>query len=540
MIDHLKPPVEPLFQPFFAYFSRYAQHMQTPRPPSSHHKNASMTPAGALPGEALLRQIASNIDVMLWSWDPRGGRITYTNPVFERFWGLSAEALAETPWMWLEYVDMGDRERVLKLQTSATARTEDYRVRRPNGETARLSQRALPMHGPSGELLRIIHLASNITWQVDTSRQLRVEIDRRQDSEAKYRAVVENVSEGLLVTAAGRILYANPKSLTFTGLDQNTAQSRPFIEFIHPDDRAHVLDKHQRRLRGEEVENHYQFRVQHRDGSIRWLEISGVAFEWEGQPATLNFLTDVTAKRQAEQDMLKALAHERELSELKSRFVAVASHEFRTPLAAILSSVELLDAYGPSFPAEERRELLGQIKTAVARMTGMVEQVLLTSRLELGTFKFEARPLSVPDWLIQMMAEFELGNRQAERISLTCEGLDAPRAADPQLLRHVVVNLLGNALKYSDPDTPVQFEVSGAGDYLQLRITDQGIGIPAADLPHLFGSFHRGTNVGNIAGTGIGLHIVKECVDLHQGTIEVSSQPGQGTAFTVRLRAPQV
>ncbi|MES2913465.1 MAG: PAS domain S-box protein [Pseudomonadota bacterium] len=497
-------------------------------------------PASALPGEALLRQIAANIDVMLWSWDPKAGRISYTNPAFEKFWGLSAEALADAPWMWLQYVDMGERERVLKLQTSSTARTEEYRVRRPSGELARLSQRALPMHGPSGELLRIIHLATNITWQVDTSKQLRVEIDKRQDSEAKYRAVVENVSEGLLVTAAGRILYANPKSLTFTGVDQETAQSRPFIEFIHPDDRAQVLDAHQRRVRGEEVENHYQFRVQHKDGSIRWLEISGVAFEWEGQPATLNFLTDVTTKHKAEQDMLKALAHERELSELKSRFVAVASHEFRTPLAAILSSVELLDAYGPSFPAEERRELLGQIKTAVARMTGMVEQVLLTSRLELGTFKFDAKPLAVPEWLVRMMAEFELGNRQGERVSLTCDGLDAPRAADQQLLRHVVVNLLGNALKYSDPDTPVTFEVSGVGDYLHLRISDRGIGIPEADLPHLFGSFHRGTNVGNIAGTGIGLHIVKECVDLHRGTIAVSSEPGKGATFDVRLFAPLV
>ncbi len=100
--------------------------------------------------------------------------------------------------------------------------------------------------------------------------------------------------------------------------------------------------------------------------------------------------------------------------------------------------------------------------------------------------------------------------------------------------------MLGNALKYSDPDTPVTFEVSGLGDYLHLRISDQGIGIPEADLPHLFGSFHRGTNVGNIAGTGIGLHIVKECVDLHQGTIEVSSQPGKGATFNVRLFAPLV
>jgi PAS domain S-box-containing protein len=507
---------------------------EMPKSPSA----APTVAATALPGEALLRQVAANIDVMLWSWDPQSGRITYTNPAFELFWGLSADTLADRPWQWLAHVDAADREHVLKLQTSASTRSEEYRARRPGGDIARLSQRALPMHSPSGQLLRIIHMASNITWQVDTSKQLRVEIDRRNDSEAKYRAVVENVSEGILVTAAGRILYANPKALEFTALDEETAKSRPFIEFIHPDDRDKVLNNHLRRLRGEAVENYYQFRVQHAGSPTRWLEISAVMFEWQGAPATLNFLTDVTLKRQAEQDMRKALTHERELSELKSRFVAVASHELRTPLAAILSSVELLDAYGPSFPAEERRELLDQIKTAVARMSGMVEQVLLTSRLELGTFRFEPAPLLIPDWLVQVMAELERGNRQAERISLTCDRLDAPRAADQQLLRHIVLNLLGNALKYSDPDTPVQFAVSGVGDELHLRITDQGIGIPEADLPRLFGSFHRGTNVGNISGTGIGLHIVKECVDLHQGQIEVSSQPGQGTTFRVRLRAP--
>lgn len=492
----------------------------------------------SLPGEELLRQIAANIDAMLWSWDPAGERISYTNPAFEIFWGLSADKLAGKPWQWLEQVDPADRERVRQLQVATLKRTEEYRVRRPNGDIARLSQRALPIHSPSGQLLRIIHLATNITWQLDTSKQLRVEIGRRTDSEAKYRAVVENVSEGILVTAAGRILYANPKALKLTALDEETARSRPFIDFIHPDDRERVIVNHRKRLRGETAENHYQFRVQHSQSGTRWLEISAVMFEWEGKPATLNFLTDVTLKRQAEDEMLKALAHERELSELKSRFVAVTSHEFRTPLAAILSSVELLDTYGASFPADERRELLGQIKTAVARMNGMVEQVLLTSRLELGKFSFQPAPLVVPDWLVQVMAELEHSNPQAARVSLTCDGLDAPRTADQQLLRHMVVNLLGNALKYSDPDTPVRFAVSGVGGQMHLRISDQGIGIPEADLPRLFGSFHRGTNVGNISGTGIGLHIVKECVDLHQGEIEVSSRPGQGTTFTVRLPAP--
>ncbi|WP_158290231.1 PAS domain S-box protein [Ramlibacter sp. WS9] len=360
------------------------------------------------------------------------------------------------------------------------------------------------------------------------------------ESEVKYRKVVENVNEGILITAGGRILYANPRALELTGLDDETAKSRPFIEFIHPDDRELVLGNHMRRLKGEPVENHYQFRVIHKNGDVRWLEISAVVFEWQNAPATLNFLTDVTERRRVEQDMLSALARERELSELKSRFVAVASHEFRTPLAAILSSIELLDDYGTRLPEDERKEIVGLIKNAVARMNKMVEQVLVTSRLEAGSFAFEPKARNVPELLVQVAAEMDQAHPQAARIAMRCEGVEQVRLVDGKLLSHILVNLLTNALKYSPPDSGVTCTATAEGELLHLSIADRGIGIPPADLPRLFESFHRGTNVGNIQGTGIGLHIVKECVALHQGTIDVRSEPGQGATFHVQLHAPLV
>ncbi len=359
------------------------------------------------------------------------------------------------------------------------------------------------------------------------------------ESEAKYRKVVENVNEGILVTAAGRILYANPRALELTGLDDATAKSRPFVEFIHADDRERVISNHMRRLKGEQVENHYQFRVIHRDGNVRWLEISAVVFEWQNTPATLNFLTDVTERRRVDEEMRASLARERELSELKSRFVAVASHEFRTPLAAILSSVELLDDYGLRLPDDERKEIVGLVKNAVARMNKMVEQVLLTSRLESGKFAFEPRSRHLSDLLVQVASEMDQAHPQASRISMQCEGAEQARMIDAKLLSHILVNLLTNALKYSPPDSEVTCIASADGEHLHFSVQDRGIGIPSADLPRLFESFHRGTNVGNIQGTGIGLHIVKECVDLHRGTIDVQSVAGEGATFNVRLHAPQ-
>jgi signal transduction histidine kinase len=116
--------------------------------------------------------------------------------------------------------------------------------------------------------------------------------------------------------------------------------------------------------------------------------------------------------------------------------------------------------------------------------------------------------------------------------------MDRPRMVDTKLISHVLVNLLGNALKYSPPDTAVTCTATAEGDRLRFSVADKGIGIPPGDLPRLFESFHRGTNVGNIQGTGIGLHIVKECVQLHRGTIEVESVVGQGATFHVDVYAP--
>ncbi|MDP3673012.1 MAG: PAS domain S-box protein [Telluria sp.] len=482
-----------------------------------------------------LRAMIAGANDAVVTIDERSSIIDW-NTAAERMFGWSrAEAVGRTltdlivPPAFRRYHHEG-MERFLRDGTAQifNRRVEALALRR-NGEEFHTELSIWPVR--SGEGHTFSSFIRDISRRKTNERAL-------AESEAKYRKVVENVNEGILVTAAGRILYANPRALELTGLNDETAKSRPFIEFIHPDDRERVLGNHMRRLKGEPVENHYQFRVIHPNGEARWLEISAVVFEWQEAPATLNFLIDVTERRQIEQDMRAALARERELSELKSRFVAVASHEFRTPLAAILSSIELLDDYGPRLPEGERKEIVGLIKDAVSRMNKMVEQVLLTSKLEAGKFAFEPQLRSVPELLVRVAAEMDQAHPQASRIAMRCEGIEHARLVDGKLLSHILVNLLGNALKYSPPDSAVTCVVSAEGERLLLSVADRGIGIPTADLPRQFESFHRGTNVGNIQGTGIGLHIVKECVELHRGSIEVRSEPGQGATFHVRLHAP--
>jgi PAS domain S-box-containing protein len=359
-----------------------------------------------------------------------------------------------------------------------------------------------------------------------------------KSSEERYRAVVENASEGIIVTQAGKIRFVNPKALTLSGRSRENALSTPFIEQIHPADRERVYNNHMKRVRGEPAETPYVFRIYHVSGEIRWLEVSAVMIEWEGMPGTLNFLTDVTERQRIEEELRNSLARERELSELKTRFVAMASHEFRTPLATILSSAELIEDHGARLPASERTEVIGLIKGAVKRMTEMVEQVLLIGKAEAGGLEFNPAPLDASKLCRALVEETRRGGAV---VALEVTGQNPQRPLDEKLLRHILGNLLSNAVKYSPNEgrgvRGIALKLACNLDALVFKVEDHGIGIPETDLARMFDSFHRGANVGGIEGTGLGLAIVRECVQKHGGSITVESRVGAGSTFTVRIPA---
>jgi len=355
-------------------------------------------------------------------------------------------------------------------------------------------------------------------------------------SEERYRAVVENAAEGIIVSQDGFIRFVNPQALSLSGRSREEALTTPFIELVHPDDRARVYDNYVKRLKGEPTESQYVFRIFHVSGEIRWLEISAVMIQWTGRPATLNFLTDVTDRQRIEEELRQSLTRERELSDLKSRFVAMASHEFRTPLATILSSAELIEDHGARLPAPERAEVIGLIKGAVRRMTEMVEQVLLIGRAEAGGLDFNPATLDAGK-LCRALADD--ARRSGAAIAVEVSGQGPVRLLDEKLLRHILGNLLSNAVKYSPADArgarAIALKLACDPDALTFRVQDHGIGIPETDLTRMYDSFHRGANVGGIEGTGLGLAIVRECVQRHGGSIHVESRVGQGSLFTVRI-----
>jgi signal transduction histidine kinase len=251
-------------------------------------------------------------------------------------------------------------------------------------------------------------------------------------------------------------------------------------------------------------------------------------------------MLDVTERRQAEEDIRAALQRQTELNALRSRFVAMTSHEFRTPLATILSSAELLRYYSDRMRVSERMETLENIESAVHRMTRMLERVLLIGKSDADMLEFSPGAVDLDALCRTLLGE--VTSQQpgaAQRTRYRFEVREPVGLYDENLLRHIFSNLLSNAFKYSPHGQEVCFHVREEGSSVVFDDIDQGIGIPANEVAHLFESFHRASNVGNIPGTGLGLSIVKKSVELHRGTIEVTSrvgdEPGHGTHFVVRL-----
>jgi signal transduction histidine kinase len=236
-------------------------------------------------------------------------------------------------------------------------------------------------------------------------------------------------------------------------------------------------------------------------------------------------------------DKERELTAEREVSELKSRFVTTVSHEFRTPLGITMSAVELLRHYEDRLPPEEKAQLFDDIHSATRNMAGLMEQVLVLGRVDAGKLAYHPAALDL-DVLARKLADESLSatNRKCP-IEWRAENDLSGARADEALLRHILTNLLSNGVKYSPAGTPVQFTGRREGREAVFTVQDRGIGIPEADLPKLFEAFHRGSNVGEIPGTGLGLVIIKRCVDLHGGSVRVESKPGEGTTFTVRVPA---
>jgi PAS domain S-box-containing protein len=377
-------------------------------------------------------------------------------------------------------------------------------------------------------------LALQESRRADSERLLR-------ESEARFRALFEGTSQAVVLHDETGILEANPSWFRLLGyarrdevIGKHPAElSAP----IQPGgEGAGVLAAQHIAHARAHGSARFEWLMLRRDGTEVPLEVLLTPIRLGGGRQLIQAVcSDITERKRAEAELLRTLAREKELGQLRSNFVSMVSHEFRTPLSIIQSSAEILEDYFEQLEPAERREHLQSIRKNTRRMASLMEEALLIGSLEAG--KTECKPSDLePSAFLRKLVD-EVGSATHWRCPIEWSLAGAPDhvQADARLLRHILTNLLTNAVKYSEAGQPVQIEVGCAGPELVCAIRDRGIGMAEADQEWLFSAFHRGQNVGDRPGTGLGLVIVKRCVDLHGGTIEVRSRLGQGTAVTVRL-----
>ncbi|HUN06873.1 MAG TPA: PAS domain S-box protein [Aggregatilineales bacterium] len=326
-------------------------------------------------------------------------------------------------------------------------------------------------------------------------------------------------------------LYGISRNL-FSGTTRETWSSG----LLHPEDFTQMQIAMQAALRGDKALD-TEFRISRPNGELRYLKVKAVIFrDSTGQPTRMIGVNwDITLLKQAEEGLRLALEKEKEVSELKSRFISTASHEFRTPLAVILATTESLTIYRDRMDEAQINKRLDKIRLQVNTMKEIMDDVLQLARMQAKRIEFRPANSDLNALCQDIIDEFQGRPDYHERIIF--RGLEKPIMlyVDLHLMRRIIGNLVSNALKYSPPDSAIHLTLSQDGESVRCQVTDHGIGIPADDLKHLFEPFHRAANVGDIAGTGLGLSIAREAVLTHGGSIEVESEVGQGTTFTVVL-----
>jgi signal transduction histidine kinase len=309
-------------------------------------------------------------------------------------------------------------------------------------------------------------------------------------------------------------------------------------QMVHPDDLPKVKQVLGNCLNGGESEYMAEHRIRTLAGGWVWSLGRGRVVERDAAGRALRMTgvnVDIDDRKRAEVELLAAVQREKELSEMKSKFVSTASHEFRTPLATMLSSAELLEHYSESLSPAEKANLLQTIQSGAKRMSEMIDDVLTLGRAESGVLKLNLGPTNLRELCARVVSEFRIAQGK-EHVVILDDRFDRLEASmDERLLRHILNNLLSNAVKYSPPGSEVTLSLARREEQAVIEIQDRGIGIPLEDQPRMFESFHRASNVENRPGTGLGLAIVKKAVELHGGEISLSSAVGSGTRFTLMI-----
>ena len=398
-------------------------------------------------------------------------------------------------------------------------------------------------------------------------------------------SLFENATEGILVTNnKGNIILANPAAIKMFGYELENEMVGQMVEILIPRryraGHVQLRDGFYHHPSNREMGSGRDLFGQRRDGSNFPVEVSLSAYKQDNQTYVIAFIVDITHRKEIEKSMLQqqeqlekvsndirrlnaeleakveertvilkealqrleesqaelseALDKERELNEIKSRFVSMASHEFRTPLSAVLSSASLLSKYTTSEDQDKRDRHINRIKDSVKHLNDLLEDFLSLGKLDEGKVGAAHTAFNLREIIHETSDDMKGILKKGQQITYHHQGEELIES-DKKMLKNIMINLISNAVKFSSENAPINIRSKIENDEAVVCVEDTGIGIAEEDQEHLFSSFFRGMNASNIQGTGLGLHIVKRYLELMGGSIELKSKLNEGTAITFRL-----
>lgn len=277
-----------------------------------------------------------------------------------------------------------------------------------------------------------------------------------------------------------------------------------------------------------------RYQINHGDGRLRWLEttFNSIADDPQKDYSILSSTRDITESVNLTNDLMEALSKEQELSRFKSNLYSIASHEFKTPLAVIQANIEVIRVKRSEKVVDNA---IGSMEEEVDRLNHMIGDMLELKKLTTGQTTFRPEKFYLKELLDEVIETNISKTYTGISVKRKIRGEEKQILGDPTLIRFVVANLLSNACKFSKPKSSIEITVDYLPKEVRFAVKDYGIGIPEDEQLSVFKSFYRAKNAGNIQGTGVGLAIVKEFVDLHKGKVELSSTPNKGSTFIVCL-----
>ena len=356
--------------------------------------------------------------------------------------------------------------------------------------------------------------------------------EKLKQQEEQYKLVSENSGDVIgLHNLDGSFVFISPSVYRLLVLSKEESNVHPF-NYIHPEDRSIVEKVFLETIKSKRKDAKASYRLKNAQGEYLWVGVSlSVVLNENDEVAYV-----VTSTRDIS-EIVKVIEKERQLNKLKSSFISMASHEFRTPLTTIQSSNELISMYldQSNEPIDTKlAKHVGRIRSELERLNSLLKDVFTLGRLDVGKTELKMESTSLTSIVKQVILESSVVFKN-RKVDLKISGSERNVTIDSQLMSHALANLVNNALKYSegskDPEVLVNYEPT----QIIISIRDFGIGIPQKDCEGLFESFSRASNVGDIAGTGLGLVIVKQFIEMHGGDVEFNSTANEGTTFKVTL-----